>query len=92
MKYKLSKQRKEPIPHYREIKVGGEEINSKKLKELIKNAGYTQVRLAEELDISPNSLSSKITGKSEFTLREARNVCECLDIADLSKRAELFLT
>lgn len=73
-------------------KVGGEEINSKKLKELIKNAGYTQVRLAEELDISPNSLSSKITGKSEFTLREAKKVCECLDIADLSKRAELFLT
>lgn len=24
MKYKLSKQRKEPIPRYREIKVGGE--------------------------------------------------------------------
>ena len=41
-------------------------INSVKLKEEIKKAGYTQVRLAEELEITQNSLSSKITGKSEW--------------------------
>lgn len=67
------------------------DINSVKLKEEIKKAGYTQVRLAEELEITQNSLSSKITGKSEFTLSEAIKICECLNITDISKRAELFL-
>lgn len=66
-------------------------INSVKLKEEIKKAGYTQVRLAEELEITQNSLSSKITGKSEFTLSEAIKICECLNITDINKRAELFL-
>ena len=67
-------------------------INSVKLKEEIKKAGYTQVRLAEELEITQNSLSSKITGKSEFTLSEAIKICECLNITDINIRAVLFLT
>ena len=67
-------------------------INSVKLKEEIKKAGYTQVRLAEELEITQNSLSSKITGKTEFTLSEAIKISECLNITEINKRAELFLT
>ena len=69
----------------------GSDHGGYKLKEEIKKAGYTQVRLAEELEITQNSLSSKITGKSKFTLSEAIKICECLNITDINKRAELFL-
>ncbi|MGN1433249.1 MAG: helix-turn-helix domain-containing protein [Ruminococcus sp.] len=61
------------------------------MKEAIKTAGYTQVLIAKELKISANSLSSKMTGKSEFTLREAKKIIELLDIKEDKQKVEIFL-
>ena len=50
-------------------------INALKLKAAIVEAGYTQQSLAEKLKMSPNTLSFKMTGKSNFDIEEATKIC-----------------
>ena len=61
------------------------------LKGKIISAGYTQNMLAKELNMSPNSLSSKINGRSEFTCDEVVAICEILSIVDNNEKAIIFL-
>lgn len=42
--------------------------------------GLTQLKLSELLDVSPSRISEYLTGKSEPTLRVARDMCRKLNI------------
>ena len=54
-------------------------------------AGYTQKTLAKELNMSANSLSSKINGRSAFTCDEVIAICDLLTIDDAKEKANIFL-
>lgn len=66
-------------------------VNSRMLKAAIIAAGYTQATLAERLNISANSLSSKITGKTKFDIEEATTICNILNIRDDEQKVNIFL-
>lgn len=66
-------------------------INSQLLKGRIVAAGYTQKTLAKEMNMSENSMSSKINGESSFTLKEVWRLCELLHISAVREKCEIFL-
>lgn len=66
-------------------------INSRMLKATIVEAGFTQVALAKKLNISPNSLSSKINGRAKFDIDEATKLCDILNINEDKKKVNIFL-
>lgn len=66
-------------------------VNTLKLKAAITEAGYTQTTLAQELKMSPNTLSFKISGKGKFDIEEATTICDILGITDGAKKAAIFL-
>lgn len=67
-------------------------VNTLKLKAAITEAGYTQASLAEKLNISANTLSSKVIGKAKFDIEEANLICTILGIKDNAKKADIFLS
>lgn len=54
-------------------------------------AGYNQRTLAAELNMSKNTLSSKISGKKPFNTDEIVRVCDLLSIDDNAEKAYIFL-
>lgn len=53
-----------------------------KIKGKIVEHGLSQAKVAQLLGISTNSLNSKLNGKVEFTICEATNLIEILNISD----------
>lgn len=51
------------------------------LKGRIREMGTSYRKLAEEMGMSVHSLSDKINGFSAFSVSEAEQICELLDIA-----------
>lgn len=66
-------------------------VNTNLLKGKFVSKGYTQALLAKEMNISVNSLSAKINGKTAFTLPEVAKLCEILGIDDPKEKCEIFL-
>lgn len=66
--------------------------NTPMLKGAIVEAGYTQAKLAEKLNMSVNTLSSKISGKTKFTVDEATMICEILNIVDDKRKVHIFFS
>ncbi len=54
--------------------------------------GMTQQDLADRLGISKNTLSSRMNGKSSFTLEEIEAICEILSITDPAEKRYIFLS
>lgn len=52
----------------------------KKLRGKMKEEDYTQVKIAEVLEITPQSFSSKINGRTQFTLSEVIKMADTLKI------------
>ena len=52
----------------------------------------TQRELADRLAVSKNTMSSRMTGKSSFTLEEVDRLCEILKIQDDEEKRFIFLT
>ena len=52
----------------------------------------SQKTLAERLGISKNTLSSRMTGRSSFTLEEIERLCSVLEITDSSEKKLIFLS
>jgi len=50
-----------------------------KLRGRMIEKGYTGKSVAEELGITEHALSNKLTGKSEFTLKEIIAICNLLE-------------
>lgn len=63
-------------------------MNANFLRSEMVKCGMTQKELAKSIGISENSLSRKMTGKREFTLKEATAICAVLHICD---PANIFL-
>lgn len=51
-------------------------------RKALERAGYTQGKLAEEIEVTPRTLSKKVTGESDFTISEVKKICEVLHIED----------
>lgn len=51
-----------------------------KIKLKIIERGFKIGYVAKQLGITPNCLSRKLKGKSEFTISEAKKLCEILDV------------
>lgn len=66
-------------------------LNKNLLKAAIVKAGTTQEKLAENIGISPNTLSSRMTGASCFDTDEIDKICEVLNIVNNSEKADIFL-
>ena len=57
-------------------------MQTNKLKSYMALHGQTIVALAESVGIASKTMSEKINGKSDFTVREAKMVTELLEIED----------
>ena len=55
-------------------------------------AGYNQKTLAPRMNMTVNTLSAKINGKSKFDTHEATLFCEICHVEDPQKRTEIFLS
>lgn len=66
-------------------------LDRNKFKGAIARAGMTQNALAKRLEISNNTLSSRVTGKSSFSVEEVDSICKILKIEDAEEKAEIFL-
>lgn len=67
-------------------------MNANLLKGKIVAAGLTQYELADKLGISHNTMSSRMSGRSSFTLEEVQRICELLPITDNSEKVDIFLS
>lgn len=66
-------------------------VNANLLKGKIIAAGYTQYALAKQMNMSKNTLTAKILGKSSFNSDEILTLCELLDITSDKEKVEIFL-
>jgi len=66
-------------------------LNRNLFKSAIVRAGYTQRKLAEEIGISNNTFSHKMTGVSCFDTEQIDKICEILNISDNTEKANIFL-
>ncbi|WP_250277248.1 helix-turn-helix transcriptional regulator [[Clostridium] colinum] len=60
-------------------------VDTRKLKGLLIENGYTQADVAKKLGISLNSFSRKINNKTQFNLTEAFLLKNILKISDMEK-------
>lgn len=56
--------------------------NTKLLKSKLVENGYTLATLADAVGISRTSMSYKINGKRDFTVKEIYSICSILNITD----------
>lgn len=71
-------------------------VDVTKLKARMVLAGYNQRSLVAELrsrgvQISENTFSAKMTGRSDFNVEDALVICEILSIENPKDRADIFL-
>ena len=66
-------------------------MQSNILKGKMVAAGYNQGTLAAKLNMSENTLSSKLRGRRPFNTDEIVRVCELLSIEDNAEKAYIFL-
>lgn len=60
-------------------------------KSVVVRKGYTQETLAAALEMSPNTMSSRVNGKSCFNIDEVDKICEILEITNNDEKAAIFL-
>jgi len=66
-------------------------MDSMKLRGAIAEKGLSQSVVARKINMHPNTLSSRMLGKSQFTVNEAASICDILGISDDCVRARIFL-
>ena len=71
-------------------------VDVNKLKSRMVLMGHTQKSLVTEMKnrgfkISENTLSSKMSGKSQFDCLDADVICDILNLVDAADKAEIFL-
>ncbi len=54
--------------------------------------GKTQGWLAEQIGMSPNTLSDRMNCKSSFTLAEVNSICKALHIQSAQEKQDIFLS
>ena len=66
-------------------------MNAAKLTGKIYEAGFTKKSFAEGIGIMPSTLSKKLSGDSDITVKEAEKMCELLKIVDPREKVDIFL-
>ena len=71
-------------------------VNVNKLKARMVEMGYTQKSLVLEMvrrgvKTTENTISSKMTGKSQFDCTDADVICDILELHNPAQRADIFL-
>lgn len=66
-------------------------LNRNLLRAAIAASGYTQEKLAEDIGISSNTLSSRMVGTSCFNTDEIDKICAVLSITSNDQKADIFL-
>ncbi|MCR6515432.1 helix-turn-helix domain-containing protein [Clostridium sp. LY3-2] len=61
-----------------------------KLKGIMKEKNFSQSKLADELDITTQSLNAKLNGRTQFTLGEAFRIIDILDIKNPNDIVKIF--
>lgn len=61
------------------------------LRGAIVSAGYTQRSLAKALNMSENTMNSKVNGKNDFTPSEITEVCRELNIKEDQMKIGIFI-
>lgn len=67
-------------------------MRSNILRAKIVEAGYNQKTFAQKINMSANTLSSKLNGRTPFDLDEVIEVCNVLKISDDQEKAYIFLS
>ncbi|MCR4889334.1 MAG: helix-turn-helix domain-containing protein [Ruminococcus sp.] len=67
-------------------------LNANLLRGAIARAGMNQYEFAAKLGITPNTLTTKLMGRTSFTLDEVDKTCEILAITDNSEKCDIFLS
>ena len=65
--------------------------NKSLLESAIKRSGFKKEYLAKELNITPQSLGNKISGRTEFTLSEVNRLVRLLNLG-MREREDIFFT
>ncbi len=65
-------------------------LNANKLKGKMLECGYNQKTLAKELKISENTLRSRLSLRTSFTIEEADAICKLLDVTTDKEKARIF--
>lgn len=60
-------------------------------KSVVVRKGYTQDTLAAAIEMSANTMSSRVNGKSCFDTDEIDKICDILDITNNEEKAAIFL-
>lgn len=67
-------------------------MNANLLRGKMVSNGFTQETLAQKMNITANTLSAKMNGKSQFDLAEVLKMCEILGITNNEEKCEIFLS
>ena len=65
-------------------------INTARLRESIASRGYKLSYIAEKLNISGTSLTSKLENRTSFKLDEVSKLCDLLEIRSLEEKESIF--
>ena len=65
-------------------------INANLLRGKIVANGYTQATFAQKMDMSKNTLSAKISGKSDFTIGQVETMCQLLGVDTAKEIMAIF--
>lgn len=63
-----------------------------KLRAQMALVGMTQADLARICGFTENTLSNKLSGRTEFKADEIIKICEALSIKDAALKSDIFLT
>lgn len=66
-------------------------MNKLKLLGKMTEMGYTQKNMAAAIQMSENTFSSRINGKSAFDTREISKICDLLHIDSDVEKSKIFL-
>lgn len=67
-------------------------MRSNLLRAKMAEMGENQRSLAKKIQISENSLSSKLNGRTEFSAKEIVDICNALSITSSKEKADIFLS
>jgi DNA-binding XRE family transcriptional regulator len=67
-------------------------LNINLLRGAMAEAEVTQDQLAKAIGVSRSTLSSKMNEHRSFDTEEVKAICDFLNIGDMAKRAEIFLS
>jgi transcriptional regulator with XRE-family HTH domain len=67
-------------------------LNVNLLKAAIVREGLTQGEFAQKIGISPNTLTSRLSGTVPFNVDEVDKACEVLNLNDYEEICNIFLS